>query len=132
MPIVQQTQTLVLDTTKLDQIIRESPGKIAEVVGKTATRILVQARVVTPRDPARPPIDPDAYKPSGELRANSNAEKTDDKGLNWEVWFNQVYAAAQELGNPAMNLPARPYLTPAVEANAQQFTDDLGKVLSEA
>jgi len=130
MAILQHNQTFVLDTTKLDELIRTSPGKVAEVVGKTAFRILKDARMITPRDPARPPQDPDAYKPSGELRANSDVVKVDPLGLTQNVEYYQEYAVHQELGAPAINLPPRPYLTPAVEQEAKQFVDDLGKVLN--
>jgi hypothetical protein len=131
MTIAQNSQTFVLDTSGLDKLIRESPQKVADVVSKTAFRILADARKVTPRDPARPPKDPDAYKPSGALRANSDVVKQDAKGLTQNVEYYQEYALAQELGNPAVNLPARPYLTPATEQNAKKFVEDLGKVLNE-
>jgi len=128
MAILQHNQTFVLDTTKLDELIRTSPAKVAEVVGKTAFRILKNARMITPRDPARPPQD--MSRPvSGELRANSDVVKVDPQGLTQNVEYFQEYAVHQELGAPAINLPARPFLTPAVEQEAKRFTDDLGKVL---
>lgn len=129
MPV--NNQTFVLDTTKLDELIRKTPQKVADVVTATANRILADARMITPRDPNRPPKDPDAYKPSGALRANSDIVKQDVIGLTQTVEYYQVYAAAQELGNPAVGLPARPYLTPSVEKDAKGFIEGLSKVLNE-
>jgi hypothetical protein len=129
MPITEKTTTFYLDTSKLDEMIAKDTGKFADIVGKTAFRILTDARMVTPRDPARPPKDPEAYKPSGELRANSDVVKVTPDGLTQNVEYYQVYAAAQELGRPEINLPARPYLTPAVEKAAPQFVDDLAKAM---
>jgi hypothetical protein len=121
--------TYTLDTSKLDEMIAQMPGKFADVNTKTCNRILEKARQVTPRDPARPPKNPDAYKPSGHLRGNSDVVKVDALGLTQRVEYYEIYAAAQELGRPEINLPARPYLTPATEQAAQQFVDDLGKAI---
>jgi len=122
--------TVILDTAKLDALIAKSPQKIADVVGKTATRILTEARMITPRDPQRPPQD-ESRPVSGELRANSDVVKVDPLGLTQQVCYYQTYSVFQELGAPAINLPARPYLTPSVEKAAAQFIADLSKVLEE-
>ena len=119
----------VIDTTKLDSIIQTSPGKLANVVGQTATRILTQAKMITPRDPARPPKDL-SQPVSGALRANTDVTKEDVIGLTQHVNYYQVYALAQEYGYPANNLPARPYLTPTCENAFKQWQDDLIKVLN--
>jgi hypothetical protein len=118
-----------LDTAKLDEMIRTNPAKISNVVFATAARILTQARMVTPRDPARPPKDPDAYKPSRELMTNSNVVKVGVTQVNVEYY--QEYAPYQEYGAPAINLPARPFLTPSVEKNAAQFEKDIAKVIDQ-
>jgi hypothetical protein len=122
--------TVILDTRVLDEMIANDPKRIADVVGKTATRILSEARMITPRDPNRPPVHPEAYKPSGELRANSDVVKVDPAGLTQRIEYYQVYAAAQEFGRPEINLPARPYLTPSVEKQADRFFADLAKVVN--
>jgi hypothetical protein len=118
----------ILDTTKLDEMIATNPGKLAQAVSKTAFRILGAAREVAPRDPARPPKDP-SRQVSGALKANSDVVKVDAVGLTQRVEFYQEYAAYQELGAPAINLPARPYLTPAVEKADKQFIEDIKKAL---
>lgn len=117
-----------VDTTKLDELIRNTPGRAADVVVATAFRVLTRARIITPRDPERPPQD--LSRPvSGALRANSDVVKQDEKGLTVNVEYYQEYAPYQELGAPAINLPARPFLTPSVEQEAAQFEKDLAKVV---
>ncbi len=119
---------ITVDTVLLDKMIATNPQKLADVVGKTAFRILADARQITPRDPARPPQD--LSRPvSGALRANSDVVKVDQKGLTQNVEYYQEYAVYQELGAPAINLPARPFLTPTVEKNAKQFEEDLAKAI---
>jgi hypothetical protein len=119
--------TVTLDTAVLDAMIAKDPQKIADVVSKTAWRILTDARQITPRDPARPPQD--LSRPvSGELRANSDVVK-DGIGLVQRIEYYQEYAAWQELGVPSNNMPARPFLTPSVEKAADQFTTDLAKAI---
>lgn len=117
-----------LDDTKLREIIAKSPERIAEAVSKTCNRILTDARMITPRDPARPPQDP-SRPVSGALRANSDVVKVDEKGLKQRVEYYQEYAIYQELGAPAINLPARPFLTPSVEKNWDQFVKDIAKAI---
>jgi hypothetical protein len=117
-----------LDTAKLDEMIRTNPAKISNIVFATAARILTQARMVTPRDPARPPNDI-SQPVSGALRANSNLVKVGTTQVNVEYY--QEYAPYQEYGAPAINLPARPFLTPTVEKNAAQFEKDIAKVIDQ-
>jgi hypothetical protein len=124
------TETIRLDTAKLDEMIAKNPTKIAQVVGKAAFRILADARLVTPRDPARPPQDPERQV-TGALRANSDVVSTDTVGLKRNVEYYQEYAVYQELGAPAINLPARPFLTPAVEKNGEQFFKDLSEAVEK-
>jgi hypothetical protein len=122
--------TATLDSTKLDEMIATNPTKLAQVVSKNAYRILAQAQMVTPRDPNRPPKDPERQV-SGALRANVDVTKVDALGLVQDINYYQEYAIYQELGAPAINLPPRPFLTPAVESGAEQFIEDISKVLNE-
>ena len=115
-----------LDTKKLDELIAKTPARASEIVRQTAFRILTSAREVTPRDPARPPKDPERQV-TGALRANSDVVVVSPYVSNVEYY--QEYAPYQELGAPAINLPARPFLTPAVEKHAKQFEDDIKKEL---
>lgn len=118
-----------LDTTKLDALISRTPGRVAAIVGKAAFRILGEARMNAPRDPNRPPNDPERQV-TGALKANSDVVKIGN-GLTQNVEFYQEYAVYQELGAPAINLPARPYLTPAVEKFAEQFSKDLEQAIND-
>ena len=122
------TDIIRLDDAKLQEMIKTSPGKFADAVGKTCFRILGDARMIAPRDPARPPLDPERQV-SGALKANSDVVKADPSGLTQRVEFYQEYAVYQELGAPAINLPARPFLTPSVEKNWDGFVKDIEKVI---
>lgn len=124
------TSNVVLDTSKLDQIIAKTPERVSKVVRTNAFRILAQAQMVTPRDPARPPKHPERQV-TGALRANVDVTPVDPKGLTQAINYYQEYAVYQELGAPAINLPARPFLTPAVEAGIEQLIKDLQGVLNE-
>jgi hypothetical protein len=128
--------SVIIDTVLLDQMIATNPRKLADVVGKTAFRILEQARMITPRDLARPPVDT-SPQVSGGLRADSNVVNVDALGLTRRIEYYKEYALAQEMGVPVgyskarpwMFIPARPYLTPSVEKAAKQFFSDIGKAI---
>ena len=90
-----------VDTSKLDEIIAKLPGNRDKIVRAAALHILGEAR-------KRAPVA------TGALRDNS--EVTDGEGYK-NVEFHQEYAAFVELGTHKMT--ARPYLTPAVEAEAK-------------
>lgn len=129
MPLIKRTDTYVLDTTKLDEMIRTNPAKLVEATSKFCARVLGDARMTAPRDPARPPKDPERQV-TGALKANSDITKEDAQGLTQDVNFYQEYAIYQELGAPAINLPARPFLTPAVEKNAEALIDEWAHIIS--
>ena len=90
-----------VDTTKLNAIIAALPGNRDQIIRATAQHVLGEAR-------KRAPVV------TGALRDNS--EVTDGEGYK-NVEFHQEYAAYVELGTHKMT--ARPYLTPAVEAEAK-------------
>lgn len=121
---------VIIDTVKLDSLIATNPKKLADVVTKNAYRILAKAQTITPRDPARPPKDL-SQTVTGALRANADVTKEDAIGLVQNINYYQDYAIFQELGVPSNNMPARPFLTPAVEAGSDQFIDDIAKVINE-
>ena len=119
----------LIDTSVLDNMIASNPKKLAEVVSHSAFRILGRAQAITPRDPARPPQDPERQV-TGALRANVDVTKEDPIGLTQHINYYQEYAIYQELGAPEINLPARPFLTPEVEREEQQFVADIARVVS--
>jgi len=94
-----------VDTTKLDAIIARLPGNRDKIVRATASHILGEAR-------KRAPVA------TGALRDNSEVVIGD--GYT-NVEFRQEYAAYVELGTHKM--AARPFLTPAVEAEAKLLED---------
>ena len=98
-----------VDTTKLNEIIAKLPGNRDKIVKATAFHILGEAR-------KRAPVA------TGALRDNSQVVNEQDYS---NVEFNQEYAAYVELGTHKMT--ARPFLKPAVEAEASL----LGKRIQE-
>ena len=90
-----------VDTTKLNQIIAKLPGNRDKIIRATALHVLGEARK---RAPVR----------TGFMRDNS--EVTNGDGYS-NVEFHAEYAPYVELGTHKM--AARPYLTPAVEAEAK-------------
>ena len=90
-----------VDTSKLDAIIAKLPGNRDKIVKATAFHILGEAR-------KRAPVA------TGALRDNS--EVTDGDGYK-NIEFHQEYAAFVELGT--WKMAARPFLKPAVEAEAK-------------
>lgn len=119
---------IVIDTRKLDEMIRTNPQKLGAVVSKSAQTILGAARSIAPRDPNRPPHDPERQV-TGALKANSDVVKQDPHGLTQTIEFYQEYAIYQELGAPAINLPARAFLTPSVEKEEKPFIEGIKKAL---
>ena len=90
-----------VDTSKLDEIIAKLPGNRDKIVKSTALHVLGEAR-------KRAPVK------TGNLRNHS--EVTDGEGYA-NVEFQAEYAPYVELGTYKMN--ARPFLTPAIEAEAK-------------
>ena len=90
-----------IDTTKLNEIIAKLPGNRDKIVKATAMHVLGEAR-------KRAPVK------TGFLRGHS--EVTDGEGYA-NVEFHAEYAPYVELGT--WKMAARPYLTPAVEAEAK-------------
>jgi phage gpG-like protein len=118
---------VTIDTAVLDRMIATQPAKFLELVKKTAFEVIKSAREIAPRDPNRPPKDPERQV-TGTLKANSDMVETGSLSVNVE--FYQEYAPYQELGAPAINLPARPFLTPSVEKHAQELIDDITKAVN--
>jgi len=45
------------------------------------------------------------------------------------IGTNLIYAAAQEFGYPSGNIPAQPYLRPALDTEKEAAVEDIGKAL---
>jgi HK97 gp10 family phage protein len=98
-------------------------------------------------DAARELEEPDALEDAGrvvQLRASSNAPKlsgtlsrsirADAGGQDVTVGSDVVYAGVQEYGSAVRNIPAQPYLRPALEDSTGEVVDlfarDAQKALS--
>lgn len=69
---------------------------------------------------------------TGTLRRSihtETVEKTSDS-VTLKVGTDVVYAAAQEFGIDDRNLPAHPFLRPAVDHNKEKLVDEIRKALS--
>lgn len=115
-----------LDVAKLRELMKTAPRKVDRAVQDTAEAVEAIAKVNVPRDPKRPPLDP-SRPVTGFLRNSIAAEKVEDG--HWRVNVGAEYGLYQELGTSRM--PARPYLTPAAEAQQGPFIQRLIKVLDE-
>ena len=102
-----------VDVTKLNEIIAKLPGNRDKIVKATAFHILGEAR-------KRAPVA------TGALRNNS--EVTDGDGYK-NVEFKQEYAAYVELGT--WKMAARPFLKPAIEAEAKLLEKRIKEELIE-
>jgi len=102
-----------VDTSKLDEIIAKLPGNRDKIIKSTAMHVLGEAR-------KRAPVQ------TGNLRDNS--EVTDGEGYA-NVEFHAEYAPFVELGTYKMN--ARPFLKPAVEAEAKLLEQRIKEGLIE-
>lgn len=99
--------TVTLDTKKLDQLIRESPGKADKVVREWAT--------VMTGDAAR-----DAPLATGALRNSILANSPEKVGqLRYRIQDGVEYGIWQEIGTSHM--AAHPFLVPAVERHWNAF-----------
>ena len=97
-----------VDTSKLDEIIAKLPGNRDKIVRAAALHILEEAR-------KRTPVGKPKKDGRGHLRDNSNVN-TEYAGYA-NVEYYAEYAPYVELGTYKMT--ARPYLKPAVEAEAK-------------
>ena len=102
-----------VDTSKLDEIIAKLPGNRDKIIKEAAFHILGEAR-------KRAPVA------TGALRDNS--EVTDGDGYK-NIEFHQEYAAFVELGT--WKMAARPFLKPAVEAEAKLLEKRIKEELIE-
>lgn len=100
-----------VDTTKLNEIIAKLPGNRDKIVRETAVHILEQARM-------RTPVGKPKKDGRGHLRDNNNVNM---KYAGYAiVEYYPEYAPYVEFGT--WKMAARPFLKPAVEAEATLLT----------
>ncbi len=99
-----------VDTSKLNEIIAKLPGNRDKIVKATAMHVLGEAR-------KRAPVSKSPKQGRGHMRDNSLVVK----GAGYtNVEFYAEYAPYVELGT--WKMAARPFLKPAVEAEATLLT----------
>ena len=105
-----------VDTTKLNELIKQIPGNRDAVVKTAAFHVLATAQ-------KRAPVGE-----TGLLHTNAEAVPVDG---GWNVEFYQEYAGYVEMGthneDGSERMAAQPFLTPAVEAERQIFIERLKK-----
>lgn len=106
------SMSVSIDTSKLNELIAQVPGRKDTVVRSAAFHILDNARVKAPHV-------------TGWLRDHSDvSEKYSAQGF-YNVEFYADYAGYVELGTKYMY--ARPFLRTAVETERQNFIERLSK-----
>ena len=112
-----------VDTTKLNEIIAKLPGNRDKIIKATAFHILGEAK-------KRAPVDTGFLRNSGGVNDDYFAV-----GGFMNVEFTAEYAAYVELGthneDKSIRMPARPYLKPAVEAEAKLLEQRIKEGLIE-
>lgn len=115
---------MTLDTSGIDSILANLLPRLDDIVGDTALNIELDAKLVAPRDPARPPKDP-SVPVTGALRSSLEAERIEPG--HWWVHDGVEYGVFQELGT-SRGVPARPFLVPAVEQHRETFYQRMAEV----
>ena len=118
---------VVINTSVLQRIAREMPGKAEAIVQKmaqdTQTDIVNNFSPNSPSSPGEPPgVD------TGNLK-NSVVAVPDNAPLTWRVRVGAEYGAALEYGIAKM--AARPYVLPAVERTVNNLPSALAAEVYE-
>lgn len=105
-----------LDTSVLDALIAQFPGKVAALVETYGTKIAGDAARLAP-------VDTSALRNSllSESKMTGQTEYTVQDGVEYGIF--------QELGTSKMK--AQPFVVPAVEANTKPFIDAFTKLFLE-
>ncbi len=106
------------------QRVRRVAGPVGAAIYKEAQHLQVDAQLSITAGavsgaahvPSTAPDPPN--NDTGGLAGNIEAVRVG--GLKSETSSNARYAAAQELGNPSQNLPARPYMGPAAKRSKKR------------
>lgn len=111
-----------VDTTKLNEIIAKLPGNRDKIARECAVHALFISKQTT------------AYKDvTGELRGSNDVVPLGD-GV-WNIEYYAEYAPYVELGthneDESIRMPARPFLKPAVEAEAKLLENRIKEGLIE-
>lgn len=107
--------TITIRSNKLPQMDSRLHDEVANIVSTTALQCEGLAKVKCPVD-------------TGALRNSIQAQP--ESALAWTVAPAQEYAWFVEAGT--VNMPARPYMTPAAEAVRGQFFDRMKNAVNGA
>lgn len=99
----------------------------SKVVRKTAKDIEGSAKLIAPRDPARPPQDP-SRKVTGNLKNSIGTTGTGP--LEAEVRATAAYAIFQEVGTST--IPARPFMGPSADKHSPAFAEAMAQIAARA
>lgn len=103
--------------SKFKQAINEIKKKREKVIKEIAVFVEGEAKIRTPVD-------------TGHLRRSiSHKTKTDEQQSTATIGTNVEYAAAVEYGVVSKNIPAQPYLRPAIDENLGDIKDIINKGL---
>lgn len=100
---------IILDTSKLDRLRAEMPGKVDTLMGKLAADYTVEINTHWSRESPSTPGEPPAVD-TGNLK-NSIVASPEKPG-RWVVNIGAKYAPMLEFGTPVM--AARPFAYPAL------------------
>lgn len=133
---------VVIDTSVLDQLEREMPGKADKFIGQIAFDVEARAKALMSggrsgrayRVPgtsgvmytASAPGEPPAVV-TGALKNSINAKR--EGKMRWVVTVGAEQAAALEFGYSPRNLAPRPYLRPAIIAATKGLDSKMVKVV---
>lgn len=106
----------VLNTAPLYRLAELTDQKLDEAAEKLAQETVERAQELVPVR-------------TGALQRSIDKEQAGP--MHWEVFAGEDYAAAVEFGT-ARGMPARPYLTPAMEEARQKLPEVVAQALNDA
>lgn len=111
-----------LDMKRLDAITKNAPQRADEICGEITFELV--ADIGTHWGPQSPPPSPPGTPPGRDTAALANSIKgRRERPLRWIVSDGVIYGVEHEFGNPARNLPARPWMRPAVDRIKKQMAE---------
>lgn len=119
--------------TSLDNVPKALGHLARTVVRKTAKDIESSAKLIAPRDPARPPQDP-SRPVTGNLKGSIGTSDLRAMGtsgsIEAEIRATAEYAMYQEVGTSRM--PARPFMGPATDKHSPAFAEAMAQIAAQA
>ena len=114
---------VVIDTTKLNEIMRRMPGTSQQVVQKMAQDS--QTEVVNNFSAQSP--SPEGDPPGVDTSALKNSIVAEPRGEGWVLHDGVEYGVHLEYGT--MSMGARPFFAPAIERMMNNLPSDLAEAV---